>query len=272
MSEATQQTQAPAGVPRSEDGGTGAGPRLPAGTVAVVTGAARGIGQAIALVLASRGASVAGIDIQDLSETGKQVEDAGGRWLGVRGDLTDQAQLRAAVGEARSALGDISVLVNNAAIDDAISFDDLDLDRWRQVLTVDLEVPFLLVKEVVPDMRRRGGGSIINIASGSVVNPMARFVAYRAAKMGLIGMSRALAHELGQDSIRVNVVSPGVTMTAMAMEGLSDEVRAQSLGRQAIGRHGQPLDIAHAVAFLAGAEAEFITGQTLMVNGGMAFT
>jgi NAD(P)-dependent dehydrogenase (short-subunit alcohol dehydrogenase family) len=144
---------------------------LPAGTVALVTGAAGGIGQAIARLLAERGAAVAGIDVQNLDDTAALVEKAGARWVGVMADLTAASQLEDAVEECRRALGDITVLVNNAAIDDPISFDDLDLDRWRRVLSLDLEVPFRLVKAVVEGMRRAGHGRVINIASGSVVNP-----------------------------------------------------------------------------------------------------
>jgi len=120
-------------------------------------------------------------------------------------------------------------------------------------------------------MRPHVSGRIINIGSGAVVNPMTGFVAYRASKMGIIGMTRALATELGRDGITINVVSPSVTLTPMALSGLSEEFREMTLNKQGVKRPGQPQDIAEAVAFLAGPQAGFITGQTLMVNGGAAF-
>jgi pyridoxal 4-dehydrogenase len=162
-------------------------------------------------------------------------------------------------------------LVNNAAIDDAVGFDELELERFRQVLKVDLEAPFVLIKALVPLMRMHNYGRIVNISSGSVLNPMTGFVAYRSAKSGIIGMTRALSTELGSTGITVNTVSPGVTATAMAAVSLSPEFFEMTIAKQGIKRTGQPMDLAAAVAFLAGPDAGFITGQNLLVNGGAAF-
>lgn len=165
----------------------------------------------------------------------------------------------------------LDILVNNAGVDDAISFDQLDLDRWQHVLRVNLEAPFLLIQGFLPLMRRNGFGRIINIASGSVVNTMTGFVAYRASKMGVIGMTRALSTELGRDGITVNAVSPGVVTTPMSTASLTPEFLQATIAKQGVKRAGEPDDIAAAVAFFADPQSAFITGQTLMVNGGAAF-
>ena len=168
--------------------------------------------------------------------------------------------------------GRVDILVNNAAIDDPVGLDDVTLEQWRRIMRVNLEGPFHLATLVIPSMRDHAYGRIINISSGSVVNPMVGFVAYRASKMGLIGMTRALATELGRDGITANVVSPGVTETAMALTNLTPEFRAKALEKQGVKRIGQPSDLAGMIAYVASPEAEFVTGQNLMVNGGAAFT
>ena len=251
-------------------GSTGS-PQTHLGRVAVVTGAGRGIGQELCRALAARGASVAGLDLADLGETGALVEKAGSEWLAVRADVGDLAAVEDARRAVDDRFGGADILVNNAAIDDPIHWDDLDLDRWREVIRVDLEAPFLLCKTFVPGMRQKRWGRIVNIASGSVLNPMQRFVAYRAAKMGLIGFSRALATELGNDGITVNVVSPGVTRTEMARDSLGDPAFAVAARGRSIQREAVPSDIAGAVLFATSEDCAFVTGQTVMANGGACF-
>lgn len=242
-----------------------------AGRVALVTGTAQGIGQAIAVRLGEAGATVLGVDLAPQHETAELVAATGVVWEAHSGDVSDADSVET-IAAAAHKHDRLDILVNNAAIDDALGFDELTMERWDRIMKVNLEGPFRLIKALVPLMRDHGFGRIINLASGSVVNPMTGFIAYRASKMGVIGMTRALATELGRDGITVNVVSPGVTMTAMALTGLSEEFRAMTIGKQGVKRAGLPADIAEAVAFLASAEAGFITGQTLMVNGGAAFT
>lgn len=241
------------------------------GATAIVTGSAGGIGQSIAQRLAQDGANVVGIDLADQSATEELVAGEGARWLGLNIDTTDAEAVATGVDRAIGEFGDIAILVNNAAIDDPVSFDELDLETWHRVIAVDLNAPFIMCKAVVPSMRRRNSGRIINVASGSVVNPMTKFIAYRAGKSGLIGLTRALSTELGSDGICVNAVSPGVTLTTMARESLSPSFIEQSKQKQGIPRSGEPEDVAGVVAFLAGSEAAFVTGQTIMVNGGAAF-
>lgn len=241
------------------------------GRVALVTGAARGIGQAICVRLARAGATVVGVDLLDQTRTGELVS-AHAAWAAHRVDLTDPAAVTRAVDDVAAAHGRLDIVVNNAGIDDAVGVDELDLARFRQVLLVDLEAPFVIVKAALPHMRHHGFGRIVNIGSGSVLNPMRGFVAYRAAKLGLVGMTRALSTELGVDGITANVVSPGVTAGVMVDESLTPAFLAATLERQGVKRTGHPEDIAEAVCFLASPAAAFVTGQTLLVNGGAAFS
>lgn len=241
------------------------------GRVAVVTGSAGGIGAAISRRLAGEGVTVVGVDVLDQSDTAAAIAGHGGSFRAASCDLADASAVAGFARWLERETGRLDILVNNAAIDDAVGIDDLDVERFRRVLAIDLESPFVLTKELLPLLRAASSARVINIGSGAVVNPMRGFVAYRAAKMGLIGLTRALALELGGDGITVNVVSPGVTASPMAEASLTPEFRAATLTRQAIPRTGVPDDIADAVAFLAGEKSAFITGQTIMVNGGAAF-
>jgi NAD(P)-dependent dehydrogenase (short-subunit alcohol dehydrogenase family) len=240
------------------------------GRLAVVTGAARGIGQALCSSLAARGADVVGVDVLDMSETGELVERTGRRWSSSIADITSETEVAQLAGEVAE-LGGTHILVNNAGIDDGISWDELDLAMWRRVHAVDLEAPFLLAKVFVPQMRAHGWGRIVNITTGVVMNPMPRFVAYRAAKMGLIGFTRALATEVGDDGITVNAVSPGMTVTPMARASLGEEQLQAAAQARAIHRVAVPDDIAGAVLFASSDDCRFVTGQTIMANGGAYF-
>jgi NAD(P)-dependent dehydrogenase (short-subunit alcohol dehydrogenase family) len=255
----------------SEEKAAAQPPRTHEGRVAVVTGAARGIGQALCVGLARSGATVVGVDLEDLGETGAAVAATGSDWLAARIDVTDPEALAVLAAQVEEEHGGAQILVNNAAIDDPVSWDELDLDRWRRVLSVDLDAPFLTCKAFVPQMRAAGWGRIVNIASGSVLRAMPQFVAYRAAKMGLIGFTRALACELGPEGITVNVASPGITLTKMAIGSLDPAVLEAESGRRAIPRIGEPEDMVGTVLFLTAEASAFVTGQTLLPNGGAAF-
>jgi NAD(P)-dependent dehydrogenase (short-subunit alcohol dehydrogenase family) len=243
-----------------------------AGRVALVTGSARGIGQATAVRLAEEGAAVIGVDVSPAVETGALVAGTGADWFPHTVDVGIDAEVDALATKVTADCGRLDILVNNAAIDDAMGFDDLTTRLWDRIMKVNLDGPFHLIKAFLPLMRANQYGRIVNVSSGSVVNPMTGFVAYRASKMGMIGMTRALSTELGRDGITVNVVSPGVTATPMALSSLTSEFREMTISRQGVKRLGEPRDVAGAIAFLARPEAEFITGQNLMVNGGGAFS
>jgi NAD(P)-dependent dehydrogenase (short-subunit alcohol dehydrogenase family) len=241
-----------------------------AGRIAVVTGAARGIGQAIAVGLAEQGATVVIGDVGDLTETSELIAKAGHPALAARLDISNPAVVDGARERVADELGRVDILVNNAAIFESATWDDLDFDLWQRIMAVNLNGPMLMCKAFLPLMRGRGWGRIINMASATVAIASPVSIAYRTSKMGVIGFTRALSATLGVDGITVNVVLPSLTRTAMS-EGLPEAVVSNSLGRQVIHRMAEPDDIAGSVLLLAADQAGWITGQTVMANGGNSF-
>jgi 3-oxoacyl-[acyl-carrier protein] reductase len=238
------------------------------GKSALVTGASGGIGAAIARALHAQGATVA------LSGTRREALAALAAELGERAhvcpaDLRDAAATEALVAAAEAAAGPLSILVNNAGLTrDMLALRMKDED-WATVLEVDLTAPFRLARAALKGMLRRRAGRIISIGSvvGATGNPGQ--ANYAAAKAGLVGMTKALAQEVGSRGITVNVVAPGFVATAMT-EALPDAQRARLTEAIPLGRLGQPSDIGAAVVYLASDEAAWVTGATLHVNGGMA--
>jgi len=236
--------------------------------VALVTGASRGIGKAIATRLAQDGARVVG------TATSAAGAEAIGAYLqpyngvGRVLDVRDPAAIEALVTEVGKSVGPIGILVNNAGVTRDTLLLRMKDEDWTQVLETDLSSVFRLSKAVMPGMMKARHGRIISI--GSVVGTMgnAGQANYSAAKAGLIGFSKAMAREIGSRNITVNVVAPGFIETDMTKD-LKEESRAALLQQMAVRRLGVPEDIAAAVAFLASAEAGYITGETLHVNGGM---
>src|SRR3972149_8540343 len=165
--------------------------------VAVVTGAARGIGQAICHRLAEHGAEVAGIALGDLSETGALVDSVGGRWLGLRADVTSQEDVARIAAEGAAQFGACDVLVNNAGIYPRVGWDELDYDTWKRFFRVNLDSQFLMCKAFVPGMKAKSWGRIVNITSDSIQLATAATTPYKASKMGVIGFTRGLAGALG---------------------------------------------------------------------------
>ena len=240
------------------------------GRVALVTGASGGIGAAIARALHAQGAVV----VLSGTRVGALEELAGG--LGERAhvcaaDLREAGAADGLVAAAEAAAGPLHVLVNNAGLTrDGLALRMKDED-WAVVLDVDLSAPFRLARAALRGMLRRRAGRIIGI--GSVVGATGNGgqANYAAAKAGLVGMSKALAQEVGSRGITVNVVAPGFVETAMT-EGLAAEQKAKLVGAIPLGRMGQPGDVAGAVAWLASDEAAWVTGATIHVNGGMAMS
>jgi NAD(P)-dependent dehydrogenase (short-subunit alcohol dehydrogenase family) len=244
-----------------------------ANRIAIVTGAARGIGQAICRGLAKRSvAAVIGVDLQDMSETREQVKSSGAQWGEKTLDVSNPAQVRKAAEEILQEFGRCDILVNNAGIFPSKAFDELTYDEWRRVMAVNVDSQFLMSRSFIASMKANNWGRIVNIGSSSVQQPAANFAAYRASKMAVIGLTRGMAADLGQYGITVNVVSPSLTATPGATE-FGNAVRLQAVSqRQAIKRIAQPDDIVGTVLFLTSEDCAFVTGQTLIADGGLSFS
>jgi 3-oxoacyl-[acyl-carrier protein] reductase len=241
-----------------------------AGRIALVTGAARGIGQAIAVGLARQGATVVIGDVGDLTKTSDLIAKVGNPAMSAPLDISNPAVVNRMRERVADEFGRVDILVNNAAIFESATWDDLDFDLWQRIMTVNLNGPMLMCKAFLPLMRGRGWGRIINMASATVAIASPVSIAYRTSKMGVIGFTRALSATLGDDRITVNVVLPSLTRTAMS-EGLPEAIVNNSLGRQVIHRMAEPDDIAGSVLILAADQAGWITGQAIMANGGNSF-
>jgi NAD(P)-dependent dehydrogenase (short-subunit alcohol dehydrogenase family) len=244
---------------------------------AVVTGAAAGLGQAIAARLAQDGKDVVLADLTVATETAALVEKAGVRVLAVECDVTSEESvtgLAAAVEE----FGGCDVLVNNVGIYPFVLFEDLTFGEWRRILSTNLDSMFLTCSAFLPEMKSRGWGRVINMASNAYMNGADPMLAgYVSSKGGVIGLTRALGSEYGAYGITVNAVAPGLTVTATtiaAVGGAPGEEGAEKWSAmaslQAIKRTGTPDDVVGAVSFLASEDAGFITAQTLVVDGGLA--
>lgn len=248
------------------------------GKVAIVTGGARGIGFGICERLAADGAHVVMADVlDDVEDSAARIRSTGAKAQGVRLDVSDEAAVVEFVGSIAAEHGRIDILVNNAGISPKnkgarFLIEETSLDNWRNVMEINLTGPFLLCRECIPAMRRGKGGRMVNIISQSArTRPEQTSGHYAASKAGLLGLSRALAGELGKDGITVNCVAPGAIETPM-MATFTPERRAGLLARVPLNAMGAPADIAGAVSFLVSDDARYITGTTIDVNGGMFMT
>jgi|SRR5215218_727488 len=239
--------------------------------VAVVTGAARGIGRRVALTLAERGFAVAPNDLDAPERTVEELERLGANTLSVPGDVSDEGAVRGMVEAVMGEFGRVDVLVNNAGISLIKPAEETATADWRRVIEVNLTGPFLMCRGFGKEMLRQGSGSIVNVSSVAGLLGVADRAAYNASKHGLVGLTRTLAAEWGGRGVRVNAVCPGWVKTEMdqedqASDGYTDE---DIEGRVPMGRFARPEDVAQAVAFLADPElSAFVNGHTLSVDGG----
>jgi NAD(P)-dependent dehydrogenase (short-subunit alcohol dehydrogenase family) len=240
------------------------------GRVALVTGGGKGIGRAISLELARRGADIAinyRSDRAAAERTAAEVKELGCRAALVPADLTEEDAPRQVVQAARAELGAVGLLVNNAAYTRLISPEQLTVTLWRRIFTANVDAAFALMWLVREDMRALGGGGIVNISSTSAVRPDPAMIAYGASKAALNALTASAALAFVDDGIRVNAVAPGFTRTPR-VDTVDPGARAAMLARVPMGRLGEPAEIAAAVAFLLSDAASYITGQVLTAAGG----
>jgi len=240
------------------------------GQIALVTGASRGIGQAIALALGKQGAIVIGTATSEkgAQSIGAYLVSAGVQGVGMVLNVNEMAQIEQVLGEIKQQFGDVSILVNNAGIAQDNLLARMTEEQWDDVLATNLKSVFRLSRAVLRAMMKARSGRIINISSvvGIMGNPGQSN--YAASKAGVVGFTKSLAQEVGSRGITVNCVAPGFIATDMT-HALDDAQRAKLIEHVPLKRLGQPDDIAAAVTFLAGSDATYITGITLHVNGGM---
>ena len=246
------------------------------GKVAIVTGGAMGIGHALAQGLLAEGAKVVIADRAGAAEGAKALDDARNSVIGVPCDVSSQSDTEAMADAALEAFGRIDVLVNNAGIYSSLEitpFEDLSIDEWRHVLEVNVIGQAMATRAVVPAMRRQRGGSIVNVSSGTPFKGVPFLLHYVASKGAVNAMTKALAKELGAADIRVNGVAPGFTLSDGVLANPHQLEKLQDISRQArvIQRDQHPEDIVGAVIFFASQDSAFVTGQTLVVDGGAYF-
>ena len=241
------------------------------GKVVVVTGGASGIGYAVAGRLVAEGAAIALVDFDSANaiKSASDLSRQGGRVHAYAVDVTDETSMRAVFAQVATQFGRLDAVINSAGIAARGTLDETGYDEWRRVLDVDLTSIYLSARMAVPHMRRNGGGAIVNIASVAGILGVVN-VAYVAAKGGVIALTRQLANELAADNIRVNAISPGFVVTALNKELRANGAEKRWENRIPLGRYAEPREIAAACAFLASDDASYMTGENMVVDGGLS--
>jgi NAD(P)-dependent dehydrogenase (short-subunit alcohol dehydrogenase family) len=245
------------------------------GRIAIVTGAASGIGRALATRLAQDGASVVIADLEDYDVAAAAIAKAtGSKTLGLQADISNEEQVRHMVCETVKTFSGIDILVNNAALFSPLEprpFDGIDAAEWRKVMEVNTLGVFLCCRACAPHLRKSGRGRIINLASGAPIKGVPFLLHYVASKGAVIAMTRALARELGKDGVTVNALAPGFTLSESIKASPAHLKHGAAIpATRAIARDETPQDLVGAVSFLASDDAAFMTGQSLVVDGGSA--
>ena len=245
------------------------------GKVAIVTGGAMGIGKAIAMRLAKDGASVVIADLQKFDRAAAEIaKSTGSKTLGLQIDVSSEKDTNRMAAETMKALGRIDILVNNAAVFSSIElrpFENIPVDEFRKVMEVNIMGVWLCCRACVPHMRKGGYGRIVNLASGAPLKGVPLFLHYISSKGAVIAMTRGLAREVGKDGITVNSLAPGFTLSEnVAKHEVHVKLGEVTRMSRAIPRDETPEDLVGTVSFLASDDASFITGQTLVVDGGSA--
>lgn len=245
--------------------------------VAVVTGAAAGIGAACSKRLAKEGVAVAVLDLdaERCADTVKAIKDAGGTAIAVGADVSNRASVKAGLEQVREALGPIAILVNNAGVTDFTPFEELTDERWDFIYAVNVRGLFVMTQECLPDMKNAGWGRIVNISSSSAQTGAINMIPYSSSKGAVVTMTRSMAQEFGPWGITVNNIPPGSVMGTIMSEAnrekfqIPTEVLLQTIP---VRRMGEPDDIANACAWLCDERSGYVTGQTIGVNGGRVVT
>jgi NAD(P)-dependent dehydrogenase (short-subunit alcohol dehydrogenase family) len=243
------------------------------GKVAIVTGGAQGIGNAIAKGLAAEGARIVVADLSRAEEAAQEFEEG----IGLTVDVADEAQVEGMAQEAIERCGRIDILVNNAGLYASLQmrpFTEIPVEEWRQVMDVNVLSMFLTMRAVVPRMREQGeGGRVVNISSGTPFRGVPFLLHYVTSKGAIVALTRALAKELGRDDILVNCVAPGFTMSDGVREHpeVIEALQQVSVSARTLQRDQVPEDVVGAVVFLCGPGATFVTGQTIVIDGGQYF-
>ena len=245
------------------------------GRVAIVTGGAHGIGKAYCLRFGVEGAKVAVLDLDEVGakEVAREIVDAGGTAIAVAVDVSDPGSVERAVEEVVAGFSTIDILVNNAAMFSVVpmsrvGYNELDVAEFDKMMAVNVRGTWLMCRAVVPLMQRVGSGKVINVSSGAAFKGSSSQIHYVTSKAAILGLTRTLAREVGRDNVNVNAIAPGSTLSEENPDEAVNEHRTAVLSSRALRRVEEPVDLVGTAVFLASSDSDFMTGQTLVVDGG----